>query len=309
MKKVIITGANGFIGSHLVSKLSDIGVEVIALVDPRYDYSHLSSRNGVTTIEFTLQSIDLLKNNNLLYNSDVIFHLAWSGVNATFRNDESEQLQNIHYGLNVIKLAKHLNVSKVLIPGSAAEVSCGDGVITGNEQPAPSDIYSATKVATRYLCQVYALQNNVVLIWPLITSIYGPGRDDNNLISYAIKSLLVEEKPSFTKLEQKWDYLYIDDLIEALIALGALGTGGVYPLGSGESRQLKDYVNVIRDIINPSLELGIGDLPYKNPNKIDNQIMDISRLIKETSFTPKVHFNEGIKNTISYFKSLLEKDV
>ena len=145
-------------------------------------------------------------------------------------------------------------------------------------------------------------QTGISLIWTLITSIYGPGRDDNNLLSYAIKTLLKGEKPSFTRLEQQWDYLYIDDLMGALFALGNKGVGGkVYPIGSGEHRQMREYVEIIRRLINPNAELGIGDLPYKTA-QIDNQIMDISELIRDTSFSRRYSFEQGIQKTIDFFK-------
>lgn len=305
MQKVIITGASGFIGSHLVKGLVKAGVEVIALVDPRFHYSSLLGLRRVTIIEFFLETVEKLYSDERLRNADVIYHLAWSGVHACQRNNEEEQIKNIKYSIDVLKLASHFQIKKILIPGSAAEVSCGDGIITGKEKPEPSDIYSAAKVATRYLCQKYAQQNGLALIWPLITSIYGPGRDDNNLISYAIKSLLKEEKPSFTKLEQQWDFLYIDDLIDALIKLGESGNEGVYPIGSGVNRRMFEYVELIRNLINPALPIGIGDIPYKNPNKIDNQVMDISRLVQDTGFKPKYSFEVGITNTINFFRTIL----
>lgn len=308
MQKVIITGANGFIGSHLVKRLNAAGIDIVALVDPRFDYSTIKELSNVSVVAISLQDIESLYSDERMKDADIIYHLAWAGVHASCRNSEDEQLQNIKYSLDVLKLAYHFQISKVLIPGSAAEVSCGDGMITGKESPAPSDIYSATKVATRYICQTYALQHSQTLIWPLITSIYGPGRDDKNLISYAIKSLLIGEKPSFTKLEQQWDYLYIDDLIEALVALGDKGKSCVYPIGSGEHRKMSEYVEIIHQLINPHLSLGIGELPYKNPNKVDNQVMDISALKRDTDFSPQTSFEEGITKTIEYFKVLVENE-
>lgn len=306
MKKVIILGANGFIGSHLSKVLLDKGVEVIALVDGRFDYSFVKKIPGVKTIEFSLSDIERLNGNKEIKGSDIIYHLAWEGVNAQQRNNAFIQVKNVAYGLNVLAFAKENEVKRVLIPGSAAEVSCSDGIITGNETPAPSDMYSATKVATRFLCEEYARQNGIALMWTLITSIYGPGRDDNNLLSYAIKSLLRKDKPSFTKLEQQWDYLYIDDLMDALIALGENGKGGkVYPVGSGEHRRMIEYIKTIQKLINPDAELGIGDLPYKS-EKIDNQIMDVTEIYADTGFKSKYSFEEGIKNTIDYFISTLE---
>lgn len=301
MQNVIVIGANGFLGSHLALRLATEGKHVLALVFEGTEYGFLTGQEDIQCKEFTFD--------NLLDFSiegyDTIFHMAWAGVSTTYKNEAVTQVQNILYALKVLEFAEINGITKVVVPGSAAEVSCGQGVITGNETPAPSDLYSASKVATRYVCQTYARQHNLDLVWTLITSIYGPGRNDNNLITYAIKTLLKGEKPSFTGLEQQWDYLYIDDLISALIALGEKGKGGkVYPVGSGEHRQMNEYVYILRDKIDPNLPLGIGDYPYKNSDKIDNQILDISSLVEDTGFSPDVTFDDGIEKTIDYFRRI-----
>lgn len=303
MNKVLVIGANGFLGTKLTLAFAGRGSKVVALVDKRFPYDSIKCQSNIETIEFVLEEIDSLEG-EVFSDIDVLYHFAWAGVNAAYRNESEVQVQNVMFGLKVMEFAERHHISKVIIPGSAAEVSCGDGMITGYETPAPSDMYSASKVATRYICLNYAKQHHVGLIWTLITSIYGPGRDDNNLISYTIKSLLKGEKPSTTKLEQKWDYLHVDDLISALILLGEKGVSGkVYPVGSGEYRQMSEYVNIIRDLINPSLPLGIGDLPYKN-EVIDNQKMDITELRTDTGFFPSYTFEKGIKEVINYFKNL-----
>lgn len=280
-------------------QLAKEGKDVLALVFEGTEYGFLRSKDGITCKEFTFDNINHID----ACGYDTIFHMAWAGVSTTYKNEALTQAQNILYGLKVLEYAEKNQIKKVVIPGSAAEVSCGQGVITGYETPAPSDLYSASKVATRFVCHTYARQHNIDLVWTLITSIYGPGRNDNNLITYAIKSLLKGEKPSFTGLEQQWDYLYIDDLISALIALGEKGLGGkVYPVGSGEHRKMNEYVYILRNKINPKLPLGIGDYPYKNPDKIDNQVLDISELKKDTGFEAKFSFDQGIEKTIEYFK-------
>lgn len=304
MNKVLVIGANGFLGTKLTLALAGNGYKVVALVDKRFPYDSIKCRSKIETIEFVLEEIDSLESESFS-NIDVLYHFAWAGVNAAYRNEAEVQVQNVMFGLKVMEFAERYHISKVIIPGSAAEVSCGDCIITGHELPAPSDMYSASKVATRFICMNYAQQHNVGLIWTLITSIYGPGRDDNNLISYTIKTLLKGEKPSTTKLEQKWDYLHVEDLIHALILLGERGfCGKVYPIGSGEYRQMSEYVELIRDIIDPSLPIGIGDLPYKS-NKVDNQMMDITELTADTGFVPCFSFEAGIREVINYFRNIL----
>ena len=305
MKKLIIIGANGFIGSKLSLILADHGYEVVAFVDKRFNYDSLRNKKNVLTQEFELESMESYYNLPCVSGADTLYNMAWVGVNASMRNAFMDQLKNVEYYLRVLLFAEHYGISRVIIPGSASEVSCGTGAITGYETPAPSDIYSSAKVAARYMSQTFARQHGISLIWTLITSLYGPGRDDNSIIPYTIKTLLAGEKPSFTKLEQRWDFMYIDDLIDAFIALGEKGIDGkIYPIGSGEHHQIKDFVEIIRDKIDKSLPLGLGELPYKNARKIDNQIMDIRDLIIDTGFKAKVPFEKGIEITINYFKNL-----
>lgn len=303
MKKVIVIGANGFIGSNLSLHLASQGYVVVALVAKGFPYDFLLNKENITCLEYTFDDLSSLNQHPLLAHADMIYHMAWAGVSTTFKNDAMTQAQNILYGLKVLDFAKDNGINRVIVPGSASEYACGQGIINGQNMPAPSDLYSASKVATRMVCQTYARQLGITFIWTAITSIYGPGRNDNNLITYAIKTLLRGEKPSFTGLEQQWDYLYIDDLMTALQAIGENGKDGkIYPIGSGVHHQMRKYVEILRDKIDPSLPLGIGDMPYKNAT-IDNQILDITELKNDTGFVPRYSFEKGIALTIDYFKS------
>ena len=99
-----------------------------------------------------------------------------------------------------------------------------------------------------------------------------------------------------------WDYLYADDVAEAFMLLADKGRDGcVYPIGSGVARPLREYIEIIRDEIDPSLPLGFGEVPYS-----DKQVMhlcaDISKLREDTGFAPKVSFEEGARRTIEFVK-------
>ncbi len=238
----------------------------------------MSCLSGVSCVEFSFGNLELLDRIEVIKGVDTIYNMAWIGVNAKDRNNAPLQLSNVKCNLEVAEFAKRNGISRLLVPGSAAQNACSGRVIDGTGSPAPSDLYSAAKVATYYYLNTFCILNGIELIWPLVTSIYGTGRDDNNLLSYVIKSFLKGEKPSTTKLEQKWDYLHVEDLMVALYLLGQHGKGGtIYPVGSGESRTLREYVEIIRDSIDSSLPIGIRVVPYKN-SKIDNQVLDISSL-------------------------------
>lgn len=303
MNKVIVIGANGFLGNKLTRYLSEKNLSILAFVPKGFDYSNVSSIPGIKCIEFSFGNLNALDTLDEIKGVDTIYNMAWIGVNAKDRNNEEIQLSNIQCNVEVVQFAKRNGIKRLLVPGSAAQYACSGRIIDGTGSPAPSDLYSAAKVATYYYCNTLCNLYGIELIWPLVTSIYGTGRDDNNLLSYVIKSFLKGEKPSTTKLEQRWDYLHVLDLIEALYLLGEKGIGGkIYPVGSGESKSLKEYVEIIRDMINPELPIGIGDLPYKT-SRIDNQVLYINELKEDTGFIPQYTFSEGIQEVINFFKT------
>lgn len=300
MKKVVVIGANGFIGYQITKYLLAQHCEIVALVPHGFKYDHVSALS-VRTIEFRLDAINTMEC-SLCHGADVLYNMVWAGAHPDERNNAEMQAANIQHNIHIVEFASNHNIRKLIVPGSAAQYACSGRIIDGTGECAPSDLYSAAKASVYDYCKVLCKQKGIELVWTLITSIYGPGRDDNNLISYAIKALLHGERPSFTGLEQQWDYLYMDDLMKALYLIGEKGQGGkVYPIGSGEHRQMREYVQVVRDYINPELPLGIGDKPYKN-SVIDNQIMDISELVNDTGFEADWDFDKGIKETIEWFK-------
>lgn len=300
MKKIFITGSTGFIGEALIKELS-INNEVYALALPNEAYK-LRNCSGVKIIQGNLENIDEILASIKGINIDLIYHLAWVGVSTEHKNDYEIQLKNIEFALNVMKLACQSKCKRVISTGSISEYAYYDGAIDGTQVPSPSDVYSATKVAVHTYCDLFARQNNFNFNWVLIPSIYGPGRNDNNLITYCIKKLLAGEKPSFTKLEQKWDYIYISDLVQALIRIGEHAVENkIYPVGTGQARTMLEYVEIIKNYINPEAELGIGDLPYKT-SRIDNAMVDIKITTEDTGYAPIMTFEEGIQETIEYFR-------
>ena len=314
IKKAIISGAGGFLGSRLSEALVNHGIFVYAL-DCTFQHNETSSTtsavsSGADNISSSNKLLrrykcDLEKNilpsDHDLHNADILFHFAWDGSHPDHRNDYELQIKNISSLLNILSFAKRANVNKTIIPGSAGEYAASRMPITGGNTPGAVDAYGAVKSACHVISQAWSKQNNLPLIWVVPSSVYGPGRNDNNALTYAIKTLLKGEKPSFTALEQKWDYIYIDDFIEAFFLLAQKGIAGKnYALGCGASKKLLDYITLIRDLINPDLQLGIGEKPYKY-GKPDNSEIDIFELQNDTGFTAKVTFEEGIRKTIKWY--------
>lgn len=299
-KIAVVTGANGFIGSAMTKYLSAQGVEIWALVHNASDTSVFSSCDLIHAVPFSLENPNAAA--ALLPDApDLFYHFAWKSVSDENKNDPEIQLQNIKFSLDVLRLAESINAKKIIFAGTVAEYAYNGEHITGDDLSAPNNFYGAAKASARIFCSLYAYQHSLPFIWTIISSIYGPGRRDNNLITYTITSLLKGIRPSFTGLEQMWSYIYIDDLISALYLVGLNGKVGLtYPIGSGERKRLCEFIEIIRNAVNPSLPVGIGEIPYKKA-QIDNSVVDIE-LLKQCGFTPRFTFEEGIKPTVEYFK-------
>lgn len=304
MKRAVITGAGGFIGRNLTKRLLQEHVQVYGI-----DVESAQERILVEE-EVTPLCVDIGEKRQLtailkVAKPDVFYHLAWAGVSTDVKNEVGMQMSNIPLAITVLEACAEAGCGHVIIPGSASEYAYCGQTIDGQNAPAPGDAYAASKAAAQVLCQWYARQHGLNLNWLLIGSIYGPGRNDSNILTYTIKALLRGEEPKYSKLEQMWDYIYIDDLIEALYLLGLHGKpDGVYPLGSGQARPLAEYIRQIQAEIAPDAPLGIGALPYKFGSKPDNSVLDIRRLREDTGFAPRVTFEEGIERTIRYFKEM-----
>jgi len=301
MKKVVIIGATGFMGGALARYLAKKNIEVYAVLR-KCDMEMFYDRRDIIPMTAELDDTEQISALLDKIRPDVLYNFAWHGVTAELKNDFDAQLTNISMYINVLKAAKN-RCGKVIIPGSASEYAyCGE-TIDGTNSPAPGDAYASVKSALQTICREYAEKESIPLCWLLIGSVYGPGRMDNNLITYAIQSFINREETAFTPLEQMWDYIYVDDLLQALYLVGENGKAGtVYPVGRGEARHLFEYVNIIRDIVAPGITVGIGRLPYKNGKYPDNSVLDISKLKEDTGFSPKVSFEEGILKTVEFIK-------
>ena len=109
-------------------------------------------------------------------------------------------------------------------------------------------------------------------------------------------------------MEQKWDYVYIDDVIDALLAIGRKGKNGkVYAIGHGDNWPLSNYIRIIHELIDPSLPLGIGDIPY-DCKKLPSSCVDLSEITIDTGFIPRVPFEVGIKKVINKLKEDMKNE-
>lgn len=307
MKKILITGADGFIGKNLVNALLKEGKEIYAIVYPGHNiYEDYEDKN----LHVKCMDLNQVMNHVREFpdDIDVFYHFAWMGVRPELRNDFDVQMMNVNMTIDCMKLAIAIGIKKIIFPGSTNEYLYYGKPLNKDAVPSPNNAYGAAKIALRYLCSDFVTRNNIEFVYAIIAGIYAADRRDNNVIFYTIDKLLHKEKPSLTKLEQLWDYVYIDDVIDAFIAIGEKGKGGaVYAIGHGDNWELSNYIKIIHEKIDPSLPLGIGEVPY-NSDVLPSSCIDLTDIKRDTEFVPKVDFEEGITRVINRIREDMEKE-
>lgn len=306
MKKVVVTGGTGFIGSWLVRELLQHQIEVIVLVRNVNigKFSEVKNKNKLRLVQYDTEDMDALEHESGMI--DAFYHLAWDGVSTEEKNDAGLQLENIHLSIKMLEFARRIGAARFLGMGTVAEYAFSDNTIEANgSRQTPNDMYGAAKTSTHYMMETYARILQIPFNWVVLPSTFGEGRRDDNIITYTIITLLQGKRPQYGMLMQMWDFLYVGEVARALRLIGEKGAcGKTYGIGSGIYRQLKDYIVKIRDIIDPQLALGIGDIPSLS-DKAFSSCVNIYELVKDTGFEPKVSFEEGIGRTIDYYRNIV----
>lgn len=295
MQKIVISGATGIIGSALIQCAQKQGLNVICLV-------HKSSERAKKLVPCdTLQIIQAdLKDYNTLEPSitdcDVFVHLAWEKTFGNERDNTDAQVKNIQYTLDAVHLAKKIGCSVFIGAGSQAEYGPVTVPLTPETPVNPQSGYGIAKYTAGRLSGLLCMQLGIRHNWLRILSLYGPNDAPYTLISYVIAEFKKNQSPELTKCEQIWDYLHCDDAARAILAVAQKGIHGkTYPLGSGVPRKLSEYIKIIRDIINPEIELNFGSKEYY-PHQPMYLHADITELTQDTGWKPEIDFHEGITN-------------
>lgn len=303
IRRAVITGPTGAIGTALCRCLLDHGVVVYAVCrpgTPRAAALPASAQLHIVECDAgQLQELpDLLPDG-----ADAFFHFAWAHTIGEGRNDMSAQIDNIRYTIEAVRAAKKMNCQVFLGAGSQAEYGRVEGVLRPETPCFPENGYGMAKLCAGQMSCVECERLGLDHIWFRVLSVYGPRDGEATMISSTIRKLLAGEVPELTLGEQVWDYLYADDAANAFYLAAIKGKNrAVYPLGSGEAHPLREYVNQLRDAVDPELSLGYGKIPYHS-----QQVMylkaDISALKDDTGFSPEVPFKDGIQRTVDYMRN------
>ncbi len=276
MKRAVITGATGAVGTAIIRELIRNEVEVLVLCRPDSQRNDRIPEDRLVRKRYcSMQDFAVLMNpEDEEY--DIFFHLAWEGTTGSARDDLFLQNQNVRYALDAVGLAKRLGCKRFIGVGSQAEYGHVEGKLRPDTPVNPTMGYGIAKLSAGLMTRQYAHQLGLEHIWVRILSVYGPDDSPQSLVMSVINKLRAGEVPQLTKGDQLWDYLYSGDAGRAFVLIGDKGIDGkTYVLGSGRVRPLREYAEMIRDIVAPDATLNFGAIPY-SPHQVMHLEADIS---------------------------------
>ena len=296
--RVLLTGGSGFVGSHTARRLLSEGHEVALVLRQPSKATRLKDiLDRTVVVESDLERITDCRDIITDFNPEAVVHTAWAGVAGKDRNDLG-QVDNITASTDLMRLSVEIGVRYFLGFGSQAEYGPCPARVDETQRPAPTTLYGGAKLATGMNLSLMAAQTGMGFCWLRLFSSYGPDDSPAWVISYLVDTFLAGQRPSLTECEQMWDFIYIEDVAGAVAAALSRRAEGTFNLGSGTAVPLRDVVTFIRDRIDPDLEIGFGDVPYR-PDQVMHLEANIEALEAATGWSPQVALNDGLARTIA----------
>ena len=301
--RCLVTGGTGVIGSHLVRLLLHKKCQVAVLVrGSRSPWRIADLIPRLDVIPGDLGAIGQAAETIRAFAPQTVFHLGWFGVVSRHRNDVRQITENLSGTLELLRLAHESGCRRFVGLGSQAEYGACNGVLTEDLPTRPTTLYGAAKLCAGLVGQQLSDTLGIRFTWLRLLAAYGPADQPEYLIPTVILSLLRGARPRLTSGTQRWDYLYVEDAAEAIWqAAQEPGAVGVFNLASGQPATVRAVVERLRDMIDPGLPLGWGELPCPD-QPIGNLEGDISKLQNATGWAPRVPLAEGLHRTLEWFR-------
>lgn len=307
MKKVVVSGANGFVGSALVRELIATDIEVVAL-DLEGHSNNLPDSKLVTFYAFELENILAMKDILIKEGVDTFYHFAWAGAAGAARADAELQLKNALWTVESLRLAKEIGCERFINAGSIMELETIKAVFNRGNKPGLGYIYGSGKLVAHAMCKSVAANIGIDLIWAMITNAYGVGEKSPRMVNTTIQKCIKGEAPQFTAGTQNYDFVYIDDVARAFRLIGEKGKPfSEYLIGSSHAKTLKEFLLEMKAAIAPDLEFIFGDIPFTGVNQ-PLEDFDCTQTELDTGFRAEISFDEGCRRTRDWWLQIMEGD-
>ncbi len=295
MKRVIVTGASGFIGQHLVRALLDEGVEVWAVLRNEKALEDLK-RDTLHIVTAEFDEYASLSEKIPERGFDACFHLAWSGTWGKPFADYTLQLQNAKYAADTVVQAAALGCGRFVMVSTIVQLEAQRYMLSDEGTPRISCIYGTAKSAATMLCRIESEHLGIEWNTAVLSSVYGVGDRSKMIENVLIESFMAGQRPRLVEGNNHYDCTYVDDIARGLITIVEKGRGGrTYYVGHRQLQTFREIVGQIRDVLAPDMELVFGEYPDTTP--IDYSLLDVGALYKDTGFEPSVSLRDGIQAT------------
>jgi len=304
MKKVLVTGAGGFVGRHSLKTLVERGFEVHAVTSktlPTVNSDctwHLANLLDYTSIK---ELVCQVKPTHLL-------HFAWCyTVPGQYWKSEDNFLW-VQASLELLRQFREQGGERVVMGGTCAEYDwkygyCSEFVTPRN----PDTPYGICKNALQEMLESYAKLTNLSSAWGRIFLPYGPYEYVDRLVPSVICSLLKAESARCSHGKQMRDFLYVKDVADAFVALLESDVSGSVNIGSGQPMAIKDIVYKIGEQIGRADLIQLGAIPAAI-NDTPLVIADVTRLSDEVGFQPTYNLERAIEETINWWRSSVSQE-
>lgn len=293
--RIFITGGTGFNGKFVVQKL-DNGTNKLLILTR--NANNLSQSKNISYLIGNLTSISNWRKDLETFNPQSAIHLAWEGI-----PDYSTQnsIKNLNYGLELIELLAKTGCQTILVTGTIWEYGNQTGKLGEEFCTKPFNALTAAKNSLHYLGEEIAKDYKINFIWTRLSNAYGPGRQENSLIPYLIRSVQSNKEIEIRNPDAQNDFIYVEDAALAICQLLLkCKKSGVFNIGSGKLISVKDIIKKIFKILNVKKEYKLT-----NQKQIDSfayAYADISKIKKEIGWKPKTNIDEGLRKTIGNIK-------
>lgn len=314
-KTVVVTGAGGFIGGHLVEKLHQMGCRIRVLISYRSSRGpdYLGSLSGGARRNFEIVKGDIRDRGSVarvMEEGSVVFHLAGLGeVSHSFEAPESYVATNVTGTMNILEEARRNNFERVILTSTAAVYGRPTYLPLDEAHPLKaSSPYGSSKICAEVLGEGYyrSYGTDVTTVRPFNT--YGPGQITQAIIPSVIKQLLGDgSELEVGDLSPSRDMVYVADMVTGFIKLAESdrASGEIVNIASGLEVSMRQIVEALVKLMKPSVSLNCDPSPVQSTSDNQDRVCGSNQRLRElTGWVPETGLDEGLKRTVDWFQAL-----
>ena len=307
MKRILITGATGFIGSHVAKMCAREDCEIYALVRNGSDLwriQEILQRIHIVTCNLlSAEEVDACLNR---IRPDICLHLAWYAEPGKYLTSY-ENVKMLNASMHLASSLARTGCARLVATGSCAEydnISCDP--LSEISPAKPRNLYAASKLALSLVLEQMACLTGIRMTWVRLFYQFGPFEDVRRLVPSVICSLLRNETAKVTPGDQIRDYLHVEDVAAAIVAVAKSPLAGVVNVGSGNPIKVKEIVLNIASLLNRFDLIAFGARPHEGYDPVficaNNQ-----KLMEHTGWRPRFDLQQGLRHTIEWWQKRLEQ--